>query len=651
MIRMRKLLPILLLIALCSPAFAVGKVTSDPNAKAAPAIETPPADLTTDARLAQKVTYEGSKKMVSTILADLSKSTGVTLKAGRNSSDWQVRDRKMNIFAKDVPLSQLMSSIARVMKFKWEISGEKGAYAYRLFMDRRSLLDAEAQRVREEQKAEEERTKRRAEGLAQYYKIGSYTKEELARMKTESPFMYFVANSGLGRGAEKFFMEQPAALEAIASGQRMEVRGSSLSPAGQAGLAAAIRNMTELETKFGGSKRTLPDDLNAKMRGATVQINNNLEMMQNFPGGKMMLAEIRIQYDGGHAEIPFIDPDSSVAKMVGKALIRCQEENIPMSEAMKDMDQQFMADIVKEFKADQGGEPLNEHPDDPALKKKVTLKQESPKLERVEQALADASKLTVVSDSFGSNRYLATGSLPGTEMELKALLDKIGDAYTYNWAKQKSVLEMRDRNWFKKRAAQIPEAWLETWRQEMIKTGTLDIDSMSQIAILTPEQLTANIMSDEALGQVIGFIYGSRELLRTYASLSTDQRAMIFTAQGLNLDSLTRDQRTQAVSALRAAGLSGMLEKPGRLFLVGTRKADGKRFTYSFKLSDGDKSDNVTTPFMTPAYTPPPKPAEPAKPADKKPADAAKPAADGKSAPADPLGDTPAQKADPGQPK
>ena len=102
-------------------AAAVGKITIDPNVPGAESSEDTPKP---DTRVAQKITYQARKKTVLAILTDLTEMTGVTLKAGYNNKDWQVRDRKMNIFAEDVPLAHIMNSIARVMKFKWSKSGE-----------------------------------------------------------------------------------------------------------------------------------------------------------------------------------------------------------------------------------------------------------------------------------------------------------------------------------------------------------------------------------------------------------------------------------------------------------------------------------------------------------------------------------------------
>lgn len=635
---MRRTISVLFLIALAVPALAVGKVTSDPNKPGAVA-EAPAADLRTDAKLAQNVTYTAAKKTVSSIFADLAELTGVTLKAGRNNTDWQVRDRKMNIFAKDVPLNELMSSMARVMKFKWEISGKDGAWSYRLFMDRKSLLDAEGQRVREEQKAEEAQARKREKGLLQYAKLGNLSEADKAKLKTDSPFMYFVANSGMGGSMGAFFSESPGATEAIATGQKFEVNASSLSPAGQAGLAKSMQQMLEMEAKFGGGRgtKTVPDD----MSSVTVQINHNLDMMKGFPQASMLLGEMAFKYKGGSMTVPFMDPDSTMVKMIGKALIQSEEQGRSMQDVMKEMGPEMMATVMKEIKAEVGGEAVVEHADDPALHEKITLEQPGSTLPDVEKALAEASKLAVVSDFFGG-RGFPMGQVPAGESELKVVLDKIGDNYTYNWDKHGGVLELRDRNWFKKRAAQIPEAWLEAWRQELTKTGTIDIDGLAQIAALTQEQMSANVMGDDVLNSVIGSVYSAREILRLYGSLGSDQRPLLFADAGLSLRSLTQDQWAQAQKSIQARG-GGTLDFNRQCSIAATRTEQGKAFGYKFVLLDASKTELSSWNMTTPSYTspPPPKEAAPAKPADQpKPADATKSAPQA-SAGGDALGDSP----------
>ena len=74
-------------------------------------------------------------------------------------------------------------------------------------------------------------------------------------------------------------------------------------------------------------------------------------------------------------------------------------------------------------------------------------------------------------------------------MELKDALDKITHnslaPAQYNWECHAEVLELRDREWFKKYSAMIPEAQLAAWRKTLKETGTLDIDDLADVAELT----------------------------------------------------------------------------------------------------------------------------------------------------------------------
>jgi len=72
----------LVFLAVCfpAPAGAVGKTTVDPNALRSTSAEK--ASGTSGADTTQKVTYEARRKTVVSIFSDLSKMTGVTLRAG-----------------------------------------------------------------------------------------------------------------------------------------------------------------------------------------------------------------------------------------------------------------------------------------------------------------------------------------------------------------------------------------------------------------------------------------------------------------------------------------------------------------------------------------------------------------------------------------
>lgn len=598
------------------PAYAQ-KTTVDPNTIKSPE----PEEDTSDLRLAQLVTYEARRKSVLTILADLSEKTGVALKAGQNNKDWQVRDLKMNVFAKDVPLSVLMSSIARAMKFKWSRDGKAGEYSYRLYMDRKSIADAELKRQTEEQKLLADQASKRERAFDAFGKAGSLKPEELEKLKDSNPFLYFATKSGVGQSLGAFFEQVPVAVDALATGQEMSMNAGMLPPMAQQNLVRAMRDMHRIAGML-GDKADFPEDVVNNLGAIDIRINAHHEEMRNRPEAGFMVGMMEIRGGGRHFGVPLMDPDSHMAKLIGKALVRSMDEGKPANEAFRDMQTEFMTAIMADMKKVEFGEKPIEHPDEPALHEKIKLKPESRSLDDVLSALAEASKLNVVSDYLGRSGFGAElGKIDGEqEAELKTVLDKIADAYRLNWEKHGDVLEFRNREWYHKRPLLIPEETLEAWRKAFKETGTLDIADLAQMAALDIERFSMNVMDDEAFStsNISGTIFPHREVLRMYAILDDTQRAMLFGESGLDLHALSPEQWKQAEKLLSGRNPAFLQNADARLTVAGTRVPKDKRFEYTFTVTCTDQDKPIEWKFTTPEYKEPPKkepkPAEPVKP-------------------------------------
>jgi len=576
----RLLVAFFLLIAMCFPSSvgAVGKSTVDPSAGRPKSSEA--ALSSTD--VTQKVTYEAKRKTVVSILADLSAMTGVTLKAGYNNEDWQVRDRRMNIFAKDIPLTHLMDSIARVMKFQWIKHETDGVVSYRLYMDRETLLSAESKRLAEEERLKKRQSEKRKKFLSELEASAAMSDAEREKLKTESPYVYSLfQNDRPERVFPKLFKEVPGARQTFESGDELTVYFGSLSSDVQQGLWCGSKPVDgEGSISISGVNR-------AGGSIATVTIScyddpDHTGSVSRSQGLHFSLSD----HDSEYANLYWSLENAGVKDSSGQAQLAKVSEQITASE-MKDV-----------------GEPLTQHPDDPGLSAKVKMKVDGNEFANVFAALAEASGLAVVSDSF--ERW---GNSPAEEMSLRTVLDKLESDRRYNWEKHGSTLELHDRDWCKKRAALVPDAWLEAWRKAFKKNGLLDLDELSQIALLTREQLNANLAQDEVLGQAGIFGFGAgmddRDLLAAYAALDKHQRALILTKQGLSLDSLA-DNQSPAVQALlrRCSSLQGGSE--GGLRLVGKRETKDGRTYYDFNVSKPSGGFMGLRWFVNcPAYKPP----------------------------------------------
>jgi hypothetical protein len=566
-----------------------------------------------DTRITQKVTYEAKSKSVKIILADLSKMTGVTLRAGNSDSDWQVRDRKMNIFAKDIPLSNLINAIAHVMKFTWSKTKDE-IPTYRLYMDRTALSNAETQRLREEERRNRQEVERRQKTLAGLDELGDLTQDELAKLKQENPFLYLTATTGIAKSLSEFFKGSPAAMEAFASGQEMTLSSSDLPLTAQQALAGALRGFSKFSPAVvaGLSGTDFPSDLEASVAQAVIRINPNMDQVRSQPlASELVIGTmgIKLKSDGREIGIPFLNPDSPIADWLARAAVRSQDEKRPLGDVIDDMQNEVVTTLMSAVRKDESGEPISQHSaDDPALHRKIKSKAMKPgRLTDVLAALADASRLPVVSDSYGASTGFVTVAVG--ETELGALLDKIADGFHYNWDKPHGILEFRDRNWFTKRAAQIPDAWIDGWKKTLRETGTLDISDLKQIAMLTMEQCNVNLQGDEELSRcgIPSCLYSYRDLLRACATLKDSQWKAMYTDSGLDMNSLNDEQRQVFEKLINSRNSNLLKNEDVKLTLCATRKSYEKQFDYSFGLKSSDETNPITWRVFTPNYVEPPK--------------------------------------------
>lgn len=595
---------LIVLLAILTPSClcAEGKITVDPNAPGnAPKPETM---VEKDDRLDQKINYEAKQKTVAEILSDLSRETGVTMNAGQNSKDWESRDVKMIIFAKDLSLRELMNSMARVMKFRWVREGKPGEYTYRFYMSGRTKMEAEARRVREEQDSRDKLMEKRKKALDSYLAAATISEADLEKLKTQNPFLYAVSKANILQPLSELLARIPGAVDALTMGQRLTVPVSALPPEAQSLALQAVQNLWRFENKLSGRERRSSEELTGKIDRAVLNINQHLEDIQGIRGASFLLGMIQIRIDEQNVEVPLIDPESTIAKLFGKAVIASNEQNKSIQEVSEAFATEMMKTVQDELKKSEGGDPEPEHPDEPALHEKFAFKPQSADFREVLAELAKSTGLSVVSDSYG----LPLGMMPSKtgELELKEILDSIAQGYGYNWEKHGSVLELRDEKWYQKRAALIPQAWVQAWRDTLKKTGTLEIGDLAQIAELTFEQVRVNLIPDEVLSRanLLGIYFSNRDVLRLYGALSEDQRAALFSAQGFDLYTLSPEQWGLAEKLISSWNASYLSVTDLPIVISGRAERVGKQFKYSFTIA-AEGSDPIKLSFMSPLYVEP----------------------------------------------
>ena len=142
--RMRKLLAlcfVLFISAIAVGPAAASKITTDPNVPGS-TVANPTDRTAADERLARKITYESGYARLHAAADDLTRITGVRIRAGSSSKDWQIRDIPLVICVKDLPLGKLLSAIAEsTHTLLSSTTLDSGVKVYRFYRNKR-LQDA-----------------------------------------------------------------------------------------------------------------------------------------------------------------------------------------------------------------------------------------------------------------------------------------------------------------------------------------------------------------------------------------------------------------------------------------------------------------------------------------------------------------------------
>lgn len=598
------LLVVVVLLSAAYVAVALGRNDSDPNA---PGTKQVPAELdiwNADSRLAQKITYSVRRKTVSAILADLQARTGVPLNAGATSGDWQVRDRKMVIFARDLPLSDLMQSISRVMKFRWSRSGDNGKWSYRLYVDTRMANDLEAEKQRDEQFIRDREIRKRQAMRAKLTELAQMTPAEIAKLKQNSPYFYFLGKSGLAAGFNGLF-SQPALADAFDNRKTLDVS----KPDPSAGYLRAMVNAGRIDKSLGG--RQLPRlDVNA-IKIQSVSVNGGVEEDSSFTGfGMFCLGFVTVNYSVAGSpgwdtlHIPLADPNSTLGKAYGSRLATAMDNpGAPLPPPKLEIKPDELLELFS-------AEPLPKD-DDPALQRQIEFKPDPEssskdasfisKSDGLLASLSEASGMSVVADALGESTHLMDfAPKPNERMKLIDALKGIALARSSNWWSNQ-VLEFRDLQWFAKRKHQIPEAYMEKWRQKLKATSTLELDDLAEVALRLQEpgstvKYDFNTAGDEIFGHTNLRETSLDYVLQWYATLDASQRAAALTESGLGYSQLTPDQRNSASNHLGwLYGTEVPDEQKQTLWVVAERKS-GQATVYKFLSPTRQVLASITAP-------------------------------------------------------
>lgn len=498
-----------------------------------------------DPRLDQRVAFDADGATLSTALTGLGNAAGVEMLAGINKDDWLVQDRKVILHVRDMKLFDLMQEISRVLSYHWSRGGEKGKWTYRLWQDKEESLEEENLRRSEEDAKARAAREKRENAIADMVNLGSLGESDAANLKSTDPWRYLLATEPLGRELAEFIGLFPEARNAFVQGQSASFPVATLSPQLQNSVRRIAESYDSLTRSIGASEDH--SDLLSKFDKLQITINKR-SIDSTDVMSQSMLGRINVGTPSTSIEIPLFDPSSPIAKALATAVLKLR------AGASKDaVGKQLQSDMVTAVQVTQTiTQSTRDISSDPALRANIQLFNvpTNATLPMTLKPLAEKAKLNVISDYFAQ----IPPSMSSADKPLGKHLEDIAAAYGTGWVKDGNLLRLRNREWYKKRAWEVPQAWIDYWIMKGKKDEGLRLDEFAQIGNLRDEQIDHTItVNTDLMALGAGDASRNRQILRFYASLLPDQRKQL-TAQPMAVGSLNEAQWTLLQKALGTKG-------------------------------------------------------------------------------------------------
>ncbi len=527
-----------------------------------------------DPRLQRKTTFSADGARIADALARLSELTGVTMYAGIDKDDWMVYDRKVIVHVRDMELADLMSELALALRFGWRREGESGKWTYRLWQSTEQRAEEESLRTAEEAAQSKQLREKREQAIADLLKLSELPDAEVLKLKSGDPWRYILATEPLGKDLAEFVNSFPEARQGLVEGLEMALPVSTLSPS----LQDTVRRIAVAYDSFTKSIGASEDHTSLLSGFERLQITINRGLLagsQNaFTQG--ILGRITIGSAKESVEVPVLDPSSDMARALGRAIIAFKS-----GKSTEEVAKQLEADVAAAQSVRLANAASRDFGSDAGLRREVELfgRPSVDTLPPTLRVLAAKTGLNVVADHF-LGQPLGIG---GGSRAIGEQLDLIAVAYGCTWEKSGSTLRFRDKEWFRKRAWDVPKVWIDYWIARADANDGLQLQDFVQIANLRDEQIDHTIMLEPRLVNLgAGDASLNRQILRFYGLLTNDQRASL-AANQIEVSSLSDDQWAALKKALATRGAAYAAASKGSQVVKLTQSDAGVvQYTFSY---------------------------------------------------------------------
>lgn len=549
-----------------------------------------------DRRLDQKVTVQIIHTKLEDVAASLTKQSGVIVKAGTGTRDWKVRETRVTIQAKDIPLANALDDIATLLGYHISREGKDGEWTYIIWQDKKSR-DLEAEMLTAEEEAAAKRaSETRQAALDVAEKAAKMTPEEARKLRVSDPTLAYLGGTKSGRGyAQLFASLGQTERELVLRGKRVILPFESLSPAlQQAAMDTASsgflkeqgEGLTPLQIVISGLSGEASEGL------GPLGVEGAIALM-GIPSAGMPDYDPVLGLGQPMSAFLLGKPDSKFGKAFAGALTSL-DEGASMDDFEKALDPFIEDESLSTEATARESATETAPPTDPELTREIELKLPAfkhwdpaydAKLNgQTIEAISKATGFTVMLESFPDSGLIAPYLKPGKQPVYKIMigLEKAG----LSWKLEHSSLRIRPQDWATMRSYAIPESTLVRYRDALETMGALSLEDLAAMASeLTDDQIDKRLFRDPDLSYAVtrplgGWEGHRRDMLRLYHALSASQQAQLKTEKGLPFDRLTDDQWGR-LGTMIADRLGGVYVVNGGLFLGQPEKVeDGGSYVF-----------------------------------------------------------------------
>lgn len=573
---MKRILCLLLILIFAA------SVTAQTTAPTAP-VKAPPAK---DMRLDKKISLSFNSGKLEDILASMSKSSGIDYTAGNNERDWRVRERKVTIYAKDMAVGTVVDELSKLLGYRVSRQGKENQWGYLFWQDLKSKQLEDEMVTAAKAEASDRAMKLRQSALDTAEAALEMSQDDAMKLKDTDPWTAYLGGTASGRGFAGLMaginQSSPVDRDLMLRGQGVNINldslpGSLMDSANASitgGIGGMIRQMGQ-----GQLDNIRPSQISFLPMGELG--GGAMSGIAGFGGMAIITGTMPGMPDTGMSPLgngiplgifPITSGNSLVGNVFGKMFFALDE-----GKSLQDAINQIQADATDpDFLAETLAResPTEKNPPtDPALtreieikdmRKDVAISQNDPSKTRENQGkmieeISRAFGMPVILEAFNSSMPIGPFVRPGKQPLYKVLIafEKAG----YIWEQGNGTFRVRPEDWALERSYEIPDAFIQKYKDILAKQGEFTLEDISSIAYeLTDDQIQNNLAAEPdltyALMGLMSPVGGSRGLLRVYGSLNNQQRTAIKSAQGLPFEQLSNVQwdRLNAVITDKVGG-------------------------------------------------------------------------------------------------